>query len=46
MKAILTTAVEVAGIGLIAGGLWMIYVPAALIFAGAAIVGISVWANR
>ncbi len=46
MRSIITTIVEVAALGLVAYGVWLIFPPAAFIFAGGSIVAVSFWKNR
>lgn len=46
MREIITTSVEIVGLALVTFGLWLIFQPAAFIFAGGAIVGFSAWKNK
>ena len=46
MRDVLSTIVEVVGLGLVAYGVWLVFPPAAFIFAGGAIVAVSYWKNR
>ena len=46
MRGWLTTVGEIVGIAAIAAGIWLIFPPAAFIFAGLAIGFISFWIGR
>lgn len=46
MRDAITTTCEVAGIALIALGIWLVFIPAAFIFTGLAIVALCVWNSK
>lgn len=46
MRQVLTTAAEVCGLGLVVAGVWLVFVPAALMVAGLGLVALSWGASR
>lgn len=46
MRDLVTTAAELAGLGLIVAGVWLMFMPAALIVAGVGALALSWGASR
>lgn len=46
MREKITTAIEILGAALIVGGIALVWVPAAVMAAGAALIALSAWVSR
>lgn len=46
VRDLITTAAEVVGLGVIVAGVWLIFMPAALIVAGAGVLALAWGASR